>query len=336
MVTDLVGVTHMGADSNNQRYKHKGFHDIERSLSKYYEYDDKYSSKLDILITYMRGQKNIYIQSKNITEKKLYLLMIPSIIISTIISIIAPLIMTKSWGGGLITGLNILITSFISLMNYMKLESRTEMYMQLAKQYDKIEISLEMANNKILFLEKEEDKNNLVLTKLNEIEFNLNELKEVYNILIPEELKAYFPIICHINIFSLIKKMDTYKKSLVHKFMDIKNEINYILHKWRKENSESSRIVDNNGDDIEKLKEKNRLLFLYDVKENIKKELSECKNVYTFIDDYFAKEIKTAEKMRPLWIIFCGSFYKKKSFDKYEIQTNNHIVDKYFRFIFDD
>ena len=317
-------------------FKGKDYQDIEKSLSKYYEYDDKYSSKLDILITYMRGQKHIYIQSKNITEKKLYLLMIPSIVISTILAIIAPLIISESWGGGFISGLNILITSFISLMNYMKLESRTEMYLQLAKQYDKIEISLEMANNKILFLETEEDKNHLVLSKLNEIEFNLNELKEVYNILIPEELKAYFPIICHINVFSLIKKMDTYKKSLIHKFMDIKNEIRYILHKWKKENAESSRSIVISLENVEKIKEKTRLLFLYDVKDNIKKELSECKNIYTVIDEYFAKEIKSAERMRPLWVIFCGSLCKKKVFDKYEIQTNNHIVDKYFKFIFDD
>ena len=222
--------------NNHQSFKLKAYNDIEKSLGKYYEEDSKYSSKIDILITFMKGQKNIFTQSKYITEKKLNCLMIPILIFSAGMAVFAPFIQNYNWSGGFISGLNIIITTFVSMMNYMKYETHVEMYLQLANHYDKMEISLEMANSQLLFIENEKDKNDLVLAKIKEIEIKMNELKEVYNILLPREIKHMFPIICNLNILSLIKKMETYRKSLIHKFKDVKNEIRYILYKWKKEN----------------------------------------------------------------------------------------------------
>jgi len=302
----------------------------EISLDKYYEYDDKQSSNLDILITYTRCQKTIFLKSKYITETKLYLFMIPSIFLGVIISILAPEIIDYKWGGGMISGLNIVMTALITLSNYLKLESKTEMFSQLAKQYDKIEISLEMANNKLLFLETEKEKTQLILHKLNDIEIKMNELAEINNVTVPEIIKHSFPIICHINIFSLIKKLEIYKKTLIHKFINVKDEIRYILNKWKRKGGNDDK------NDLEKNKERTRLLFLYDVKEKLKTEIAEYNNVYSFIDEYFTKEIATAESMNNFWILFCVCFSKKHIFNKLDVSKKNHIVDKYFRFVFDD
>jgi hypothetical protein len=46
-------------------FKKKDYNEIENSLCKYYDNDNKYSSKLDILITFLKGQKNIFLQSKS-------------------------------------------------------------------------------------------------------------------------------------------------------------------------------------------------------------------------------------------------------------------------------
>lgn len=308
--------------NNHQSFKLKAYNDIEKSLAKYYEEDSKYSSKMDILITFMKGQKNIFTQSKYITEKKLNCLMIPILIFSAGMAVFAPFIQNYSWSGGFISGLNIIITTFVSMMNYMKYETHVEMYLQLANHYDKMEISLEMANSQLLFIENEKEKNDLVLAKIKDIEIKMNELKEVYNILLPREVKHMFPIICNLNILSLIKKMETYRKSLIHKFKDVKNEIRYILYKWKKENL----TIDN----AQQMKEKKRLIFLYEIKEQIKDEFIDSKKIYDYVEDVFTKEIKNAEYNIHLWFWCC---WNKKSINKNDIHP---ILNKHFHFIFED
>jgi hypothetical protein len=311
-------------------FKKKDYNEIENSLCKYYDNDNKYSSKLDILITFIKGQKNIFLQSKSITQFKLNFLMVPILIISAFIAVSAPFIQNNDWSGGFISGLNVIISSFISIMNYMKYETKVEMFAQIANNYDKMEISLEMSNSKLLFIENENEKNKLILSKLSDVEHKINELKEIYNILIPDEVRHMFPIICNLNILSLIKKMEKYRKNLIHKFKDVKNEIRYIIYKWKKNVSLSSSITNlENLSNIEQIREKNRLLFLYDIKEKIKDELVDSKKIYDYVEEIFTKEIKNAEHNNKYF--FC--FWNKKRVLKSEI---NPLLNKHFHFIFED
>jgi hypothetical protein len=178
-----------------------------------------------------------------------------------------------------------------------------------------------MTSGKLIFIEDETEKNDLVLNKLKEIEFKLNELKESYNVLIPALIKNMFPIICNINIFSLIKKMELHKRDLIHKFKDIKNEIRYILHKWKR----------NETTNMEQQKDKNRLLFLYDIKEKIKIELGQCKDIYDFIDKLFTKEIKNSQYFNHFFM-FCFYHQNNNSIKKEDMHP---IIIKYFDFIFE-
>ena len=316
-------IHHQVHNNNKNSFKFKAYNDIEKTLGKYYDNDNKYSSKMDILTTFMKGQKNIYMQSKYITQRKLNCLMFPVLILSAGMAVFSPFIQHYNWSGGFISGLNIIITTFVSMMNYMKYETYVEMYLQLANHYDKMEISLEMSNSQLLFIENENEKNELVLSKLKEVELKINELKEIYNILIPSEVRRIFPIICNLNILSLITKMENYKKTLIHKFKDVKNEIRYILYKWKKENTVSVENPD-------KLKEKNRLIFLYQIKENIKNELLESKKIYDYVEDIFIREIKNAEYNNHLW---CWCFWNKKTIHNDTIPA---ILIRHFHFIFED
>jgi len=305
----------------HSHFKKLTYRDTEKLLKKYYDIslDNKYSTEIDILTTYIRAQKNLYIQSKHVTQRKLNCLMFPTLIISAFITIIAPFIECMHWSGGFISGLNAIIMLCISVVNYLQLESSIEKYMQNAKQYDKMETTLEMTNNKILFIESDKEKNALVLDNIKEIEKRINDIKESTNILIPGEVKIQFPIICHINIFSFIKKIEIYKKNLISKFRDVKNEIRYILYKIEK----------NKLDAMESNRSSNRLQFLYDVKDKLKAEFLEFQNTYSYIDSIFAKEIKRAEtqKCNWFWRTNYDSFYKK---------GGNPIIDKYFQFMFVD
>lgn len=351
MPTIDVSFTTMFVGQKIKKYKKFGYIDIEKIIDKYYDDDieTKYSSDVDILTTYMKGQKNLYIQSKHLTQRKLNCLMFPSLFFTAFITILAPFIECKSWSGIFISACNALITLFISIINYLKLESSSEIYMQIANQYDKMESSLEMANNKLVVLEKEEDKKMLVLRKIKEVEQKMLEIKDANTILIPEEIKALFPIICHINIFSFINKIETHKKKLILKFKDVKNEIRFILYKWEKHVSNERSIeffanatISGSATShtaplhpLERLKEKNRLLFLYDVKDKLKAEIIDCRGAYRSIDEIFTREIKRAESTKMGWVhcilcIFC------KPAVRTDFAGLNPVVDKYFNFMFVD
>jgi len=319
---------------NKIKYRKLCYEDIERTLNRYYDSDNKFSSELDILTTYMKGQKNLYIQSKYLAQYRLNSLMFPSLLLSAFITIVAPFIECEHWSTGFISGCNAIVALLISLINYLKLESSVELYLQMANHYDNLETMLELTNSKILFLPRE-DVSMLVLTKLKEVEKKIGEIKLPNSILIPEEIKAQFPIICHINIFSFIKKTEIYKKNLIEKLRDVTNEIRFILYKWNKEGD----ALDMSGNELinmEKIKEKNRLFYLYDIKNKIKDEIMEFRSTYGFMDDIFTKEIKLAdEKRRRWWFYFVCWFYKKPSIKDYLEKTNPHVLKYYSSFIID-
>ena len=324
-------------NNTRRRYNKLCYEDIERALDKYYDIsqDNKYSSEIDILTTYARGQKNLYIQSKHITQRKLNCLMFPSLMLSAFITIVAPFIECQHWSPGLVSGVNAIIALFISLINYLKLESSVELYLQIANQYDNLETSLELTNSKMMVLNREEDISTLVLTKIKEVEKKIIEMKLPNSILIPEEVKSIFPVICHINIFSFIKKTEVYKKNLIEKLRDVSNEIRLILYNWE---CKSVKIMDISNSDItniEKVKEKTRILYLYDIKNKIKDEIMELRTTYGFIDEVFTKEIKTAEIRKNEWT-FCIPCFKKKVSMKGYLKNANPIITKYYKTMFED
>jgi len=314
---------------SNMGYKKLSYSETLSSINKYYDLtiDNKFSTEIDILTTYIKAQKNLFIQSTHITKSKLNCLMFPSLFISSFIVMIAPFVVFTNWGGALISALNATIMLCISLINYLKLESAIEIYLQNAKQYDKIETSLEMTNSKLLFIDHDKEKTLLVLNKIREIEKKMNEIKESTTILIPLEIKLLFPIICHINIFSFIKKIEIYKKNLILKFKDVKNEIRYILYKSELNKSLCDDEAGENN------KHKNRLQFLYEVKDKLKNEIFDFQSAYSQIDSIFTREIKNAESKKNTWVSF--TFWNKSTNNSYS-KGMNPMIDKYFHFIFVD
>ena len=317
------------------------YKEVERFINKYYNVrpDNKYSNELDILITYINGQKNLYIQSKYITQYRLNLLTVPSMLITAAITIIAPFIHREWWSGIIVSTLNAVILLLLSLINYLKYETDIENYMQNIKQYDKLETSLEMANNKLMFIEKDRDKNVLVLSKIKETEKKINELKESNTTIIPQEIKRIFPIISNINVFSFIKKVELGKRDLITKLRDVKNEIGYIHYKWEIEHI----LTDTNSgpmrrtsqvQNVEHLKERNRLQHLYDVKNSLKKEILDLMNAYTYIDNIFLREITIADTKK-CWYLLFSCCYSNRGTPSY-CKTNSPSIDKYVGVIFAD
>lgn len=345
-------------DSKSADFRNLTYQEIEKSLDKYYdEPDAKYSNELDVMITYLKGQKNLHIQSKNSCHSKLNTLFIPSLIIAAAITIFAPFIQSYPWSGGVISGLNALITMLISIANYYKLESAVEMFFHTANQYDKLETSLEFVASKMLFVQDDAEKSRIVLEKIQEIEKKVGEMKEWNSQFIPDEVRRMFPIICNINIFSFIKRMEAYKRSLVIKFKDIKNEIRYIMYRFSKMKNganganganSATNIFDEyqlQEQDTEPDKEldqdaclfgadetryNQRLLYLLDIKEKIKEELMYYRNAYNHIDELFTKEIKHAQRFnRCTWLdMQCNRYAFKHD------PISNPVVDRYLHYLF--
>jgi hypothetical protein len=330
------------SDNEDRPHDSFGYHkltynDVEKSLGKYYDdTDTKISSELDILITYLKGQKNLYIQSKIVSQTKLNILLIPSLMITAGCTIFAPFIQQFPWSGGFISGLNAITTMLIALANYLKLESSMQTFYHTANQYDKLETSLEFVSSKMLFVGREVDKSHIVLEKIHEIEKKINEIKEWNPLFIPDEVRRAFPIICNINIFSFIKRMEVYKKNLVVKLKDVKNEIRYILHKWNKRTSYQSDIDDEfyletsseKKSDL-RLRQEKRIKFLYDIKEKIKEEIIHYKTAYGYIDEIFTKEIKYAQEKKNGWF-----FFQSNNYNEIYSSSGNPVIDKYLRHIF--
>jgi hypothetical protein len=255
--------------------------------------------------------------------------------LSAFITIVAPFIECQHWSPGFVSGVNAIIALFISLINYLKLESSVELYLQMANQYDNLETSLELTNSKMMVLNREDDISTLVLTKIKEVEKKIIEMKLPNSILIPEEVKSIFPVICHINIFSFIKKTEVYKKNLIEKLRDVSNEIRLILYNWERESVKIMDISNSDITNVEKLKEKTRILYLYDIKNKIKDEIMELRTTYGFIDEVFTKEIKTAEIRKNEWTFFIPCFKKKVSMKGY-LKNANPIITKYYKTMFED
>lgn len=287
--------------------------DVEQSLDMYYDdSDNKYSSELDILITFMKGQKNIFFQSYLVSRRKLNYLIIPALIITASVTIFAPLITDYKWNSAIISGLNAFTAMLISIANYLKLETSAQIFYNTATIFENMETSLEFVASKLMFIDEETEKSKIVLEKISESELKIAGIKEWNKLFIPDEIRFTFPLICFINIFSFIKRMESNKKLLIVRFKDVKNEIRSLR---KNKHSERSRI-------------ENRLEYLSESKEKIKEELGHYRNAYCYIDELFTREIKHAQHRKNIFPCFnFGSSNISSS-----IPHSNPVVDKYIHY----
>ena len=305
----------------NKRYKKFTYEDIEQSLSRYYDKNEKNFTKTELFITYLTGMRTIYIISKNITQFKSYSIAMSTISITICLAVVAPFIKDMYWSAYLISAGNALATILISLSRYFKFDSNSAQYAFMAKQFNKLETRVEYETS----IETPSSH------KMREIESNMMELNEYIQDLIPEEAVQLFPLICRTNILQFIKKIEIYRKNLIIRFRDIKNEIHYILYKWT--------LVGENADKIDtkykskspqQEREKNRVLYLMGLKEKTKKELMDCKNIYNQIDELFKKEIRYAESNQSCF--GCSGVFKPD----YDFANLNPVVRDYLKLVTPD
>lgn len=347
-------------ESEKKKHKKLSYEKVKNSLDSLNQ-SDKYSNDIDILITFLKGQAHLYSLSKSLTQQKINWLTIPSFLFSIVITILSPLIHDYLWSGILISAMNAFITSAFGCVRFYELDASATTYLNLANQYNSMQISLEMVSNSIMMnhvsheMEKDSKKMEVHLVdKIRDIEAKITEIKENTAFLPPEEVKLLIPIISNINIFTFIKKIELLKKNFILKYKEIKNEMRFILNKWDESGGgggECGFIGGESGyggwkeEEIrmnrkylwkqkqkEYKREKKRMTYLYKQKTLIRKELFYYMTAYSYIDEIFTREITRANTSNNFcfYWTFYGYFFNNYDY----VSCENPVVDNYLHFIF--
>ena len=169
-----------------QDYKKVNYKQVEKSINiQYSTINQDYSSSFDVLASYLKGQKIIYMEATDYCELNLHKLMMPSIILSTSATVLAGFIGCKSWGSILVSAVNATIAFLLALVNYFKLDAASQAHKISAHQYDKLQSTTEFTSGSILLFSNlhsnvHSTKENIsleLMKKLNEVEKKIAEIK---------------------------------------------------------------------------------------------------------------------------------------------------------------
>ena len=134
------------------KYKKLSYSNVRRQINKSYEQDmiHRYSSALDILASYLKGQKIIYMESRSYTVRILNWLMLPAIFLSAAVSVIQSPFHCEERGELILSALSAFVAFLLAIINFLKLDASAEAYKISSHQYDKLQTYVEFQSGNVL------------------------------------------------------------------------------------------------------------------------------------------------------------------------------------------
>ena len=139
-------------DNKPIKYRKLSYETVLQRITAAYDQDivHRYSSALDVLASFIKGHKIIYMESQSHTVRKLHYLMFPAIFLSGLVSVLQSPFQCSEQGEIILASISAIVAFMLAVINYMKLDAKSEAHKISAHQYDKLQSFVEFQSGQVL------------------------------------------------------------------------------------------------------------------------------------------------------------------------------------------